>query len=247
MGGTVPTDVVARLRAATPERQALVGRFLDALDEGWQWPAGDAVPCANMPGCLRAAMAGGLARCVQAGRPCRMVGDGKPGVDSPQSTARSAQGLELALVVNAVEGAMEAMGKRLEGRVERVLRAQGAVPEEKVELSEEELRRIYARMLLTAKEEAGAREAPLKDVFDWYCLKGFSAGEVALKLGCSKACVMKRLATLRQMAGVRAIDLREYKPFFEEVEKSLTEPRARRVRLTAAAYGDDPTDEEDRG
>ena len=103
------------------------------------------------------------------------------------------------------------------------------------------------RVLLTAKDEAGARDARLKDVFDWYCMKGFSAGEVALKLGCSKACVMKRLSTLRRIAGVRAMDLREYKPFFEEMERSLTEPRARRVRRSAAAYGDDPTDEEEGG
>ena len=153
----------------------------------------------------------------------------------------------MALVVKTVEAAMEAMGRRLEGRVERVLRGHGAEREGEVELSEEELRKIYARVLLAAKDEAGAREAPLKDVFDWYCLKGFSAGEVALKLECSKACVMKRLSTLRRIAGVRAMDLREYKPFFEEMEKSLREPRARHVRRRGAGYGADPTDEEEGG
>jgi hypothetical protein len=76
MGATVSTDVVARVRAATPERQALVERFMDALEAGLRWPAGNAVPCVNMPGCLRAAMAGGLARCVEAGGRCRVVGGG---------------------------------------------------------------------------------------------------------------------------------------------------------------------------
>jgi hypothetical protein len=262
MGTTVSTDVVARVRAATPERQGLVGRFMDALDGGLQWPAGNAVWCVNMPGCFRTAMAGGLARCVKAGGRCRVVGGegrseaggGKAevGVNQSESVAGAVGAGEVAatvasVVVKAVVAAMEATGKRLEGRVERVLRGNGAVREEKVELSEEELRKIYARVLLTAKDEAGARDARLKDVFDWYCMKGFSAGEVALKLGCSKACVMKRLSTLRRIAGVRAMDLREYKPFFEEMERSLTEPRARRVRRSAAAYGDDPTDEEEGG
>jgi hypothetical protein len=117
------------------------------------------------------------------------------------------------------------------------------LPEQSEELGEDELRRIYARVLLTAKDEKGAREAPIKDVFDLYCLKAFSAGEVAVKLDCSKATVMNRLATLKGLAGVPAIELRAYKPFFERVESDLTDPRARRVRRKASAYGDDPSDE----
>ncbi len=117
------------------------------------------------------------------------------------------------------------------------------LPERSEELSEDELRRIYARVLLTAKDEKGAREAPIKDVFDLYCLKAFSAGEVAVRLDCSKATVMNRLATLKGLAGVAAIELRAYGPFFERVERELTDPRARRVRRKAAAYGDDPSDD----
>ena len=122
---------------------------MDALDGGLQWPPGNAVWCVNMPGCLRAAMAGGLARCVEAGGRCRVVGvEGKSEVLGPQSTVPSPRGLELAAVVKAaVEAAMEATGKRLEVRVEQVLRGSGAVREEKVELSEEEQRRFYACML----------------------------------------------------------------------------------------------------
>ena len=99
-----------------------------------------------------------------------------------------------------------------------------------------------AQILLTAKDQSGVREAPLKEVFDLYCLKGFSAQQVALKLGCSKATVMLRLGTLRQLAGVPAEKLRAYKPFFEQTESALRDPRARRVRRKDAAYGDDPAE-----
>jgi hypothetical protein len=105
------------------------------------------------------------------------------------------------------------------------------------ELDDEALRKIYAAILLTGMDEPGAREAPLKEVFDFYCVKGFSAQEVSVKLGCSKATVMNRLATLRQIAGVPASELRAYKPFFEQTEKILQEPRARRVRPEDALYG----------
>jgi len=116
------------------------------------------------------------------------------------------------------------------------------VPETEAELSDEELRKIYARLLLSAKDAKGSREAPMKDVFDLYCLKAFSAREVAIKLGCSKATVMNRLQALNQLAGVPAKDLRAYKPFFEQMEKDLSDPRAKRVRRKDAAYGGDPED-----
>jgi hypothetical protein len=286
MGPTVPTDVVARLRAATPDRQELVGRFMDALDAGLQWPAVNAVPardtggvamCPSMADCARRIVLGGHSRCGERGLACVVAakaggvsreegeegeggegGKGRPGsptspdfgISNPFATAVGAGDVAAtvaSVVVKAVVAAMEATGKRLEGRVDRVLRGNGAVQEEKVELSEQEQRRIYACMLLAAKDQAGTREAPLKDVFDFYCLKDFSAGEIALRLGCSKASVINRLATLREIAGVPARYLRVYKPFFEAIEKSLTEPRARRVRRDAAAYGDDPTDGEEGG
>ena len=110
-------------------------------------------------------------------------------------------------------------------------------------LRDDELRKIYAGILLMAREEPGGRAGALKEVFDYYCLKGFSAREVSVKLGCSKATVMIRLAMLRAIAGVPAIELRAYKPFFEETERALREPRARRVRPEDATYGDDPPDE----
>ena len=67
--------------------------------------------------------------------------------------------------------------------------ASGAVAAPAEEISEEGLRRIYAQRLLTAKEESGVREAPLRKGLDLYRLKGFRRGG-AVKLGRSKATVM---------------------------------------------------------
>lgn len=116
------------------------------------------------------------------------------------------------------------------------------LPEESQEISDDELRKIYGLVLLTAKDQKGSREGPIKDVFDLYCLKALSPEEVAVKLGCSKTTVMNRLANLKKLAGVPAKDLRAYKPSFEQIEKELTDPRARRLRRKDAAYGDDPPD-----
>ena len=105
---------------------------------------------------------------------------------------------------------------------------------------DDDARRIYARVLLGCEAEANNREAPLKQVFDLYCMAGFSAQQVAVKLRCSKGTVMNRLATLKERSGISADKLRAYQPFFEKVEQSLTEPRAKSVRRKQAIYGDDP-------
>jgi len=91
---------------------------------------------------------------------------------------------------------------------------------------------------LTAQQKDGWREAPIKQVFEFYCLKGFSASEVAVKLSCSKTTVMNRLAALAKLADVPAIKLRAYKPLFERMEESLRDPRAKRVDREEAAFGE---------
>jgi hypothetical protein len=128
---------------------------------------------------------------------------------------------------------------RIEGKVDAVRKAQrasGAV-EPHDDLDDEELRKIYARVLLTSARRPGGREAPLKEVFDRYCLDGLSAKKVGEALGCSKSTVMNRLAALKKIAGVPAAKLRTYKPFFERTEESLRDPRARRGCRKQAAYG----------
>ena len=133
---------------------------------------------------------------------------------------------------------------RIEGKVDAVRktqRASGAV-EPDHELPDEELRKVYARVLLTSARRSRGREAPLKEVFDRYCLDGLSAKKVSEVLGCAKSTVMLRLAALKQIAGVSAAALRAYKPFFERAEKSLRDPRARRRPVREAALGDETRD-----
>lgn len=112
------------------------------------------------------------------------------------------------------------------------------------ELTMEVARKLYA-LVLACHTEQVLREAPIKSVFDLYCKMGFSAEETAIKLKCSKATIINRLKLLRQRTGVSADKLRDYKPFFEEIETSLADPRARRIRRKDAMHGDDP--DEDHG
>jgi hypothetical protein len=111
------------------------------------------------------------------------------------------------------------------------------------DLSDEDLRKIYAQVLLAAKAEPGSREGPIKEVFEFYCMKDFSAREVGIRLKCSKATIVSRLAELRKIAGVSPDKLRSHKPFFERMEKDLADPRARKIRRKDAIQGDDPPDE----
>jgi hypothetical protein len=128
---------------------------------------------------------------------------------------------------------------RIEGKVDAVRKAQRAsgMVEPDGGLDDEELRKIYARVLLTSARRPGGREAPLKEVFDRYCLDGLSAKKVGEALGCSKSTVMNRLAALKKIAGVPAEQLRTYKPFFERTEESLRDPRARRRPGKQSACG----------
>ena len=120
---------------------------------------------------------------------------------------------------------------RIEGKVDAVRKAQRAsgVVERDDDLDDEELRKVYARVLTLSNSESSEREVSLKEVFDWYCGKGLSASKTAAALGCSKATVMSRLAELKTISGVPAYKLRTYQPLFEGIERSLREPRARRA------------------
>ena len=103
------------------------------------------------------------------------------------------------------------------------------LPEVPEEITEEAARKLYALVVVCASEQTD-RKAPIKEVFDLYCRTGLSAEEVRLKLRCSKATVINRLNTLHDRTGVTADKLRAYTPFFNDVEKSLADPRAKRIR-----------------
>jgi hypothetical protein len=120
------------------------------------------------------------------------------------------------------------------------------VPKEEEDLSDEALRKAFAQILLAAKAQPGSIEAPIKDVFDLYCMKDLSSRQTAAKLNCSKATIINRLAEIQKLCGgVKPAKLRDHKPFFERMEKDLADPRARRIRRKDAAQGDDPADERD--
>ena len=113
------------------------------------------------------------------------------------------------------------------------------LPDAPEEITEEAARKLYAQVLVCASEQTD-RKAPIKQVFDLYCRMGFSAEAVGVKLHCSKATVINRLNTLHQRTGVTADKLRAYTPFFADIEKSIADPRAKRIRRKDAAQGDDP-------
>ena len=51
------------------------------------------------------------------------------------------------------------------------------------DLSDDNLRKVYARVVLTSSEASGGGEAPSKEVFNRYCLEGMSARKVSQVLG----------------------------------------------------------------
>jgi len=74
MGTARSIELANRVLGAPPGKLDQVERVLDEdLAVGHQAESERAL-CQNMPACLRAAMAGGLARCVEAGGWCRVVG-----------------------------------------------------------------------------------------------------------------------------------------------------------------------------
>ncbi|HWQ92665.1 MAG TPA: hypothetical protein VN673_13405, partial [Clostridia bacterium] len=62
-----------------------------------------------------------------------------------------------------------------------------------------------------------------------YCLESLSAGEVAHRCNCSKALVIERLAQLRRVLGRNPAELRPYSTHFEQMDRSLSDSRARKI------------------
>lgn len=116
-------------------------------------------------------------------------------------------------------------------------------PQPPEEFTMEDARRLYA-LVLACDSEQTERKAPLKRVFDLYCRMALSAEEVAVKCRCSKATIINRLNTLHKRTGLPPDELRGYTPMFDEIEKTIKDPRARRIRQQDAIYGDDPGDTE---
>lgn len=135
---TVPTELLARVRQATPEQQEAIWRFLDA---GVPLPGsaaaapetGGVARCPSMADCARRVVLGGHTRCGERGLACvvatkgsgvsreeREGGEGKCEVQGTQPRVLSPRGLE-EVVVKAVE-AMATAAARIEGKVDVVLK-----------------------------------------------------------------------------------------------------------------------------
>lgn len=116
MGTARSIELANRVLDAPPGKLDQIEWVLDGvLVDGHQAESESAL-CQNMPACLRAAMAGGLARCVEAGGRCRVVG----GV--PREANEVMPAVAAAAVVKAVQVAMAAAAARIEGKVDVVLK-----------------------------------------------------------------------------------------------------------------------------
>jgi hypothetical protein len=116
------------------------------------------------------------------------------------------------------------------------------LPEMEAEVSEEEMRQAYGRLLLAFADEKPGRLAPLRAVFDFYCRKELSAEETRIKCKCSKGTVVDRLKELKQIAKVPADKLRTYRHLFDEMDSSFRDPRARRIQRNAQTDGSEEED-----
>ena len=111
--------------------------------------------------------------------------------------------------------------------VRKELRESRDFPPEPV--SEDLARQAFA-LVKALDGDQGLREAPVFTVFRLYCMEGLSAQKVADKCHCSKATIINRLRMIARKTGRKPDQLRAYSAQFEQIETSLADPRARRIR-----------------
>jgi hypothetical protein len=113
--------------------------------------------------------------------------------------------------------------------------------EEPVPVPESVARQVFA--LVHELETDGRRlKAPIMRVFRLYCMDGLTAVNVARRCGCSKSLVLLRLKQLRTKLGRDPAELRQFSSHFEQIEASLSDPRAKRIYRKGALNGDAPDD-----
>jgi hypothetical protein len=107
-----------------------------------------------------------------------------------------------------------------------------------------------ARQLFALLEELATericRKAPIATVFHFSCVKSLTRAEVAIKCGCVPALITLRIKWIQKKLGLKLAAIRQLSPQFEQIEASLTAPRARKIYRPAAIYGDSSDDEQDR-
>lgn len=116
------------------------------------------------------------------------------------------------------------------------------LPEEKEPASEKEAAGVFALMkTLDASDQR--RKAPTSMVFRLYCQEGLSRAEVAKRCGCVEALVTLRLKEIEAKLGRKPTELRQISGHLQQIEDTLSDPRARKIRRAAAIHGDDLPDE----
>jgi hypothetical protein len=116
-------------------------------------------------------------------------------------------------------------------------------PESRGTVEEDEARKAFA-LVKTLDSAQPCRRASLYRVFRLYCVEGFSAEEVARRCRCTRAIIFRRLKTLEDKLGTHPRSLRHISTHLEQIETSISDPRARRVYRKGAIYGDEESDED---
>jgi hypothetical protein len=118
------------------------------------------------------------------------------------------------------------------------------VPDAAGPAADEVARRVFA--MVEALEAPGKwRKAPVTKVFQLYCVKCLSRAEVAKRCGCVPSLVTLRLKFIGKKLGRKPIELRQLSAQFDQIEDSLSDPRAKATYRKGAIYGDSPDDEQE--
>jgi hypothetical protein len=107
---------------------------------------------------------------------------------------------------------------------------------------DEVARQLFA-VVKALDSERVVRKAPVMTVFRLYFVEGRSRAEVAKRCGCVPGLVTSRITQIEAKLGRTRDQLRVMSAQFEEIEDSLSDPRAKKTYRKGAAYGDSPDGE----
>ena len=114
-------------------------------------------------------------------------------------------------------------------------------PQPKEAVSESTAQKAFALVKALDSEQPSSKVS-LYTVFRLYCMEGLNAVQVARKCGCGRSLVFLRLQALSRKLGTHPRTLRQYSSHFQDIEKSLADPRARRVHRKSAIYEEEQED-----
>jgi hypothetical protein len=81
-------------------------------------------------------------------------------------------------------------------------------------------------------------------VFQQYCGRGWTAQKIADIYRCSKATVLNRLNDIRQATGKEPDELRDFSPYFKQVEDNINDSRASSIHRRGLVHDvEDPEEE----